>query len=79
VSKFTEPNQVTTTIYSTRTVADMLGTKEWRVRRLFESGDLPEPKRFGGKRCITPELIPAIVDRLRDRGWLPESEAAAHA
>jgi hypothetical protein len=69
---------VTTHIYSTRDVADMLGTKEWRVRRLFECGDLPEPERFGGKRCIPPRLVPSIVDHLRARGWLPESEAAGH-
>jgi len=76
VNSFTEPKVVTTRIYSTRDVAEMLGTKEWRVRRLFESGDLPEPVRFAGKRAIPPDLIPAIVDRLREHGWIPAQEAA---
>lgn len=61
-------------IFSTRELADLLGTREWRVRRLFEDGTLPEPGRFAGKRAIPRELIPGIVDRLRDRGWLPAGE-----
>ena len=60
--------------FSTREIADTLGTQEWRVRRLFEDGTLPEPGRFAGKRAIPGELIPAIVDGLRGRGWLPEAE-----
>lgn len=60
-------------IYSTRQVADFLGTDEWRVRRLFEDGTLSEPHRFAGKRAIPNDLIPDIVDRLRDRGWLPDN------
>lgn len=59
------------TIRSTREVAEFLGTDEWRVRRLFESGTLPEPPRFTGKRAIPAEMIPLIVDALRARGWLP--------
>ena len=64
-------------IFSTRDVADLLGTQEWRVRRLFESGTLPEPARFAGKRAIRGESLPAIVDALRRRNWLPRSEEAA--
>lgn len=59
--------------YSTREVADFVGSDEWRVRRLFEDGTLPEPGRFAGKRVISPELIPAIVDALRLRGWIKEA------
>ena len=58
-------------LYTTRELADILGTDEWRVRRLFEDGTLPEPGRFAGKRAIPGEMIPAIVDALRARGWLP--------
>lgn len=65
------------TIYSTREVADFLGTHEWRVRRLFEDGTLPEPERFAGKRAIPADLVPTIVDRLRARGWLPALEEVA--
>ena len=68
---------MTARIYSTRELAEMLGTETWRVRRLFESGTLPEPSRFAGKRAIPREMIPAVVDALRERGWLPEREAVA--
>ena len=62
--------------FSTRQVAHMLGTDEWRVRRLFEDGTLPEPERFVGKRVITGESLPLVVDALRARGWLPAVETA---
>lgn len=59
--------------FSTREIADTLGTQEWRVRRLFEDKTLPEPDRFVGKRAIPGESIPAIIDALRARGWLPQA------
>jgi hypothetical protein len=62
--------------FTTRELADLLGTDLWRVRRLFQDGTLPEPGRFGGKRAIPGDLIPRIVDALRERGWLPEREPA---
>jgi len=65
------------TIFTTREMADLLGSDTWRVRRLFEDGTLPEPPRFGGKRAIPRESIPAIVDALRSRGWLPAPDGAA--
>jgi hypothetical protein len=58
--------------FTTRGVADILGTDEWRVRRLFEAGVLPEPPRFAGKRMLTSGDIPAIVVALQERGWLPQ-------
>jgi len=64
-------------IFSTRELADVLGTETWRVRRLFEDGTLPEPGRFAGKRAIPGTLIPVICDELRKRGWLPTIEAGA--
>jgi hypothetical protein len=64
-------------VRSTREVAEFLGTQTWRVRRLFEDGTLAEPARFAGKRAIPADLIPAIVDALRDRGWLPNDHEAA--
>jgi hypothetical protein len=64
-------------VRSTREVADFLGTQTWRVRRLFEDGTLAEPARFAGKRAIPASLIPAIVDALRERGWLPSDQEAA--
>ncbi|HVU88051.1 MAG TPA: hypothetical protein VHD36_12090 [Pirellulales bacterium] len=62
-------------IFTTGQVAEFVGTDEWRVRRLFEDGTLPEPQKFGGKRAIPSDQIPAIVDALRARGWLREAEA----
>lgn len=61
-------------IFTTREMADLLGAKTWRVRRLFEDGTLDEPSRFAGKRAIPRQSIPAIVDALRSRGWLPSSD-----
>ena len=58
---------------STREVAEFLEIKTWRVRRLFEDGTLEEPDRFAGKRMIPATLLPAIIDALRLRGWLPAS------
>ncbi|MCA9124452.1 MAG: hypothetical protein H6822_33910 [Planctomycetaceae bacterium] len=60
--------------YSTSDVADLYGVKTWQVRRLFESARLPEPMRFAGKRAIPREMLPQIVDALRERGWLPTCE-----
>ena len=64
------------TISTVGQIARLLGIDEWRVRRLFEDGTLPEPSRFGGKRVISAAEIPAIVDALRSRGWLPQSTEA---
>jgi hypothetical protein len=61
--------------FSTREVADLLGTETWKVRRLFESGELPEPDRFAGKRAIPSNQLPKIVDALRRHGWIKEAEA----
>ena len=64
---------------TTRQLADLLGTQEWRIRRLYEDGTLSEPERFAGKRAISGDAIPAIVDALRARGWLPQAETSANA
>ncbi len=58
---------------STRDVADTLGVEIWRVQRLYEQGEIPEPVRFAGRRVIPPAHVPLIVDALRRRGWLNES------
>jgi hypothetical protein len=64
-----------TAIRTTREVAAFVGVPEWQVRRLFEDGTLPEPQRFGGKRAIESNSLPALIDALRKRGWLPTVEA----
>ncbi|MEM8495918.1 MAG: hypothetical protein AAF663_11090, partial [Planctomycetota bacterium] len=55
--------------YTTRELADLLGTDAWRVRRLFELGVLPEPPRCGQARAIPREMIGEVAAALRDRGW----------
>lgn len=64
-------------LLSTHDVAMLLGTEEWRVRRLFQDGSLPEPTRFAGKRAISSDAVPAIADVLRARGWLPNAAGLA--
>lgn len=63
--------------FTTRELAELLGTDTWRVRRLFESGSIPEPPRFGGKRAIPREMIPDVAIALRERGWVTAVAPAA--
>lgn len=58
---------------TTGELGDHLGVQAWRIARLFELGILPEPQRIGNRRLIPKSMIPAIVDALRDRGWLPQT------
>ena len=62
-------------IYTTRQVAEMLGSTEWKVRRLFEDGTLPQAQKFGNKRVITEEMIPAIIEAFRERDWEVNEDA----
>lgn len=61
--------------FTTREVAELLGSETWRVRRLYQDGTLPEPNRFAGRRVITSQQIPSIIDALRKRGWMQEEAA----
>lgn len=65
--------------FTTRPMGDLLGTQEWRIRRLYESRALAEPPRFAGKRMVHRSMIPTIIDALRRRGWLPESDDSDQA
>jgi hypothetical protein len=65
------------TLFTTREVADLLGTDTWKVRRLFEDGTLADPGRFAGKRAIPRQMIPQILDCLRARGWVPGMATAS--
>ena len=51
--------------FTTHEVAELFGTQTWKVRRLFEDHELPEPGRFAGKRAIPRESLPAIVEALQ--------------
>jgi hypothetical protein len=50
-------------------LADQLGVQSWRIARLFEQGDLPEPPRLSRRQLIPRSLVPRIVAALRQRGW----------
>jgi len=60
--------------FSTRDVAEMLRVPNWRIRRLYEDGTLPEPERLAGRRVIRGDQLPAVCEALWRRGWLPERE-----
>ncbi len=61
---------------STRQAAKVLGVEAWRIVRLFEERDLPEPEiRIGRNRLIAREDLPAIARALARRGWLTEAVA----
>ena len=62
-------------MYTTRQIADLLGVDLWRVQRIFEDGTMDEPPRFAGRRVIGRELIPDVVEALRDRGWIGQSQS----
>ncbi|HEY1601472.1 MAG TPA: hypothetical protein VGG64_17860 [Pirellulales bacterium] len=64
-------------LFSTADIASTLGIETWRVRRLFEDGTLPEPERFAGRRAIPGEMLPKVIDALRERGWLSPEPANA--
>jgi hypothetical protein len=61
---------VKTVYHSLGQTADSLNVQAWRIARLFELGVLPEPPRIGRNRAIPATMVPAIVDALRDKGWL---------
>lgn len=45
----------------------------WKIRRLFETGKLPEPERIGNYRLFTEADIPRIKKALEEAGYLKES------
>lgn len=61
---------------TTGEVAELLGVEVWRIRRLYESGTLPEPARAGAYRLIPKADLPRVIDALRHRGWLPAASTA---
>ncbi len=69
---------ILTTREAARLLSDRYATPihEWQIRRLFEDGDLPEPPKFGGKRMVAPDLLPAMVRELAARGWISQEAAA---
>lgn len=64
-------------------VADAIAAAEgctippWKIGRLYEMRLLPAPSHVGGRRAIPQSHLPLIVAAMRERGWLPQAEAAA--
>ncbi len=63
--------------YSTREIADLFRLPIWRIQRLYSTGQIPEPPRFAGKRAIPAADIPLLVEQLRDRGLVLQSQPEA--
>ncbi len=59
--------------------ARLLGVPTWCVRRLYESGRLPEPPRAGGYRLIDAADLPAIRAALGEAGYIRPRERGARA
>jgi hypothetical protein len=54
--------------------------KPWQVRRVYETGKLPEPAhRMGGYRLIHPDDLPALEAALQHAGYLPADATLAQA
>jgi len=60
-------------------VAVRFAVRPWQVRRLFESGHLPEPHRVGAYRVLIEADMPAVEKALREAGYLPEEAGVTHA
>jgi DNA-binding transcriptional MerR regulator len=52
-------------------VANRLGCQPWQVRRLFERGLLPEPRRVATYRVVAEEDLPAVEKALKEAGYIP--------
>jgi hypothetical protein len=63
------------TEYTTGSLARLLGARLWQVRRVFERGLLPEPKRLGSYRVIPAADVPLVREKLVEAGYMPRSPA----
>lgn len=63
-------------LLTTSQVAALLGVEPWRIRRLYEEGLLSEPQRLGGRRLVSSRDLPAVIDSLRQKGWLSSVTSA---
>jgi DNA-binding transcriptional MerR regulator len=55
-------------------VAHRLGVTAWQVRRCFQRGFLPEPRRMGPYRVIAEADLQWVQAALRAAGYLPPAE-----
>ena len=52
------------------TVAERFGVEAWKVRKLYQAGDLPPAHRMGCYRVVLESQLPLIESALRARGYL---------
>jgi DNA-binding transcriptional MerR regulator len=52
-------------------VARHFGLPAWKIRRLYETGKLPEPVRLGAYRVFYADDLPKIEVALLEVGYLP--------
>jgi hypothetical protein len=55
----------------------LVGVPECKLRRLFQTGQLTEPRRCGNRRAFLPEDQDRLRRELRERGLLPSRSAAS--
>jgi len=63
---------------TTGDVARHYGVATWQVRRLFESGRLPEPEtRAGQYRLVSADDLPRVGEALAEAGYLKADKTDA--
>lgn len=62
--------------FTTGGVARHFGVEPWVIKRLYKSGRLPEPTRFGRYRMVPASDLPAVQAALVAAGYIAGKEAA---
>lgn len=71
---------LTDTVPARLTTGDVgrhFGVPQWVIKRLYESGRLPEPERFGRNRVVPAADLPAVSAALVAAGYIAGKEARA--
>jgi hypothetical protein len=59
--------------FSVNEAGRRLGVPGWQVRRLYDQGKLPPPRRIGLWRLLTVDDLPAITEALRRENRRPRT------
>lgn len=62
---------------TTGDVGRHFGVPQWVIKRLYESGRIPEPGRFGRYRVVPAADLPAVQEALVAAGYLAGKGVAA--
>jgi DNA-binding transcriptional MerR regulator len=57
--------------------ARRLGVSNWQLREVYRKGLVPEPRRLGPFRAITPSDLPVLDAAIQKRGWRRKVVAGA--